>query len=42
MAVKNTDHTNRGNLCQVIPGALILATVVIKLVDPNNEEIPAK
>jgi hypothetical protein len=42
MAVKNTDHTNRGNLYQVIPGALILATVVIKLVDPNNEEIPAK
>jgi hypothetical protein len=42
IAVMNTDHTNNGNLCHVIPGALMLATVVIKLVAPNKDEIPAK
>lgn len=41
-AVINTAQTNKGNLWKLIPGALILNTVVIKLIDPNNEEIPAK
>ena len=31
-----------GNLCKLIPFVLILSTVVIKLIAPNNEEIPAK
>jgi hypothetical protein len=41
-AVINTAQTNKGNLWKLIPGALILNTVVIKFTDPNNEEIPAK
>lgn len=41
-AVINTAQTNKGNLWKLIPGALILKTVVIKFIDPNNEEIPAK
>jgi hypothetical protein len=41
-AVINTAHTYKGNLCRVIPGALILKIVVIKLVAPNKDEIPAK
>jgi len=41
-AVINTAHTNRGNLCIVIPGALILIIVVIKFIAPSIEEIPAK
>lgn len=31
-----------GNLCKVIPGALILRTVLIKLIAPKIEEIPDK
>jgi hypothetical protein len=42
IAVKNTDHTNKGNLCIVIPGALIFKTVVIKFMAPKIDEIPAK
>jgi hypothetical protein len=42
MAVINTAHTNNGNLCILIPGALIFNTVVIKLLDPKIEDIPAK
>ncbi|GKG46986.1 hypothetical protein Tco_0504183 [Tanacetum coccineum] len=34
-AVINTDHTKSGSLCIVIPGALILNTVVIKLIAPK-------
>jgi len=42
MAVKNTDQTNRGNLCIVIPGTRIFNIVVMKFIAPNIEEIPAK
>ena len=31
-----------GNWCRFIPFVLIFITVVIKLIAPNNEEIPAK
>ena len=31
IAVTNIAHTNNGNLCRVIPGALILSTVVMTL-----------
>jgi hypothetical protein len=41
-AVINTAHTNRGNLCIVIPGARMLTIVVIKFIAPNIEDIPAK
>jgi len=41
-AVIKTAHTNNGNLCIVIPGALIFNIVVIKLLAPNIELIPAK
>ena len=38
----NTDQTNKFNRSQMIPGARILITVVIKLTAPRIEEIPAK
>lgn len=41
-AVINTDHTNKGSLSKVIPGALILKIVVIKFTAPMIEEIPAQ
>jgi len=41
-AVTRTDHTNRGNLCMVNPGPLILKIVVIKLIEPKIEETPDK
>jgi hypothetical protein len=41
-AVIKTAHTNRGNLCKVIPGALIFKIVVIKFEAPKIELIPAK
>jgi hypothetical protein len=41
-AVTNIDHINKGKECIVIPGALILKTVVIKLIDPIKEAAPAK
>jgi hypothetical protein len=41
-AVIKTDHTNKGNLCIDISVIRILKTVEIKLIAPNNEEIPAK
>ena len=40
--VINTDHTNKGILCMVIPGALILKMVVIKLIAPKIEAAPDK
>jgi hypothetical protein len=40
--VINTDHTYNGILCKVIPGALILKIVVIKLVEPKIEDAPDK
>jgi len=42
MAVINTDHTNKGNRCIVIPGVLILSIVVMKFIAPNIDDIPAK
>jgi len=41
-AVMSTDHTNKGNLSIVIPGALILKMVVIKLIAPIIDEAPAQ
>jgi len=41
-AVTKTAQTNNGSLCIVIPGHLILIIVVIKLLAPKIEEIPAK
>jgi len=41
-AVINTDQTNKGNLSNVNPGALILNIVVIKLIAPIIEEAPAQ
>jgi len=41
-AVMNTAHPNKGTLCAVIPGALILTMVTIKLIAPRIDEIPAK
>ena len=35
-------QTNKGNLCQLKPGLLILIVVVIKFIPPNIEEIPDK
>ena len=40
--VTNIDQTNKGILCNVIPGALILNIVVIKLAAPSIEEAPAR
>jgi uncharacterized membrane protein len=42
MAVIKTAQTNRGNLCIVIPGALIFIIVVIKFIAPNIDDIPAR
>ena len=42
IAVTKIDQTNKGILSMVIPDALILIMVVIKLRAPNIEEIPAK
>ena len=40
--VIKTDHTYKGILCIVIPGALILKIVVIKLILPKIEAAPDK
>jgi hypothetical protein len=42
MAVKKTDHTNKGVRSHVIPGDRILITVVIKLIAPKIDDTPAK
>jgi hypothetical protein len=42
IAVINTDHTNNGILCIVIPGGRMLTMVVIKLTAPKIEDAPAK
>lgn len=36
-----TDHTNNGIWCIPIPGALIFIIVVIKLIAPKIDDIPA-
>ena len=41
-AVTKIDHAKRGILCIVIPGALILKIVVIKLIAPRIDEAPAR
>ena len=42
MAVIKTDRTNKGILSTVVPGALILRMVVIKLIAPTIEYAPAQ
>lgn len=42
IAVIKTDHTNKGIRSNDIPGDRILIIVVIKLIAPKIEEIPAK
>jgi hypothetical protein len=42
IAVINIAQTNKGNLCIVIPGALIFKIVVIKLIAPKIDDIPDK
>jgi len=42
IAVKNTDHTNKGVWSHVIPGDRILIIVVIKLIAPKIDETPAR
>jgi hypothetical protein len=41
-AVITTAQPNKVNLCNLIPGVLILIIVVIKLIAPSNELTPAK
>jgi hypothetical protein len=41
-AVINTAHTKRGALLAVIPGALMLVIVTMKLIAPKIEETPAR
>lgn len=41
-AVTNTDHTKSLRRSQVISGERMLKIVVIKLIAPNKEDIPAK
>jgi hypothetical protein len=41
-AVINTAQANKGALCAVIPGALMLTIVTMKLIAPKIEETPAK
>ena len=41
-AVITTAQPNKASLCNLIPGVLILTTVVIKLIAPNKEDTPAK
>ena len=40
--VINIAQANKGNLCNDIPGALMLRTVVIKFIAPNREDTPDK
>jgi len=42
IAVTKIAHTNKGNLCNVKPGALILRTVVMKFIAPNKLDTPAR
>jgi hypothetical protein len=41
-AVTITPQPNKANLCSLIPGVLILAIVVIKLIAPNKLLTPDK
>jgi hypothetical protein len=42
IAVTNTLHTNKGNLCKLIPLVFMFKTVVMKLIAPNKEETPER
>jgi hypothetical protein len=42
IAVTDAPQTNKGILNKCIPGVLILNTVVRKLIEPNNDDKPAK
>ena len=42
IAVIKIAQTKSGNLCKLIPLVLIFNTVVIKLIAPSKELIPAK
>ena len=42
MAVKNTDHTNKGVRSHVIPSTRILIIVVIKFTAPKIDLAPAR
>jgi hypothetical protein len=42
IAVRKTDHTNRGVWSHDIPGLRILIIVVMKLMAPRMEDTPAK
>jgi hypothetical protein len=41
-AVTTTAHPNKANLCNLIPGLLILSMVVMKFIAPNKLLIPAR
>jgi hypothetical protein len=41
-AVTITPHPNKANLCNLIPGVLIFAIVVIKFIAPNKLLTPDK
>ena len=40
--VTNTDHTNRGSLCRLIPGARMFRIVVMKFIAPRSDDTPDK
>jgi hypothetical protein len=42
IAVTKIAQTNKGNLCKLIPLVRIFNTVVIKLIAPNSDDIPAR
>ena len=42
IAVRKTDHTNKGVRSQVIPAVRILIIVVIKFTAPKIEDAPAR
>lgn len=42
IAVRRTDHTNKGVFSMVILGVRILIIVVIKFAEPRIEEAPAR
>jgi len=41
-AVTTTAQPNNANLCNLVPGLLILSTVVMKFIAPSKELTPAK
>jgi len=42
IAVITTAHPNKANLCNLIPGVLILAIVVMKFIAPNKLLTPER